>query len=803
MPPSKAKDKEKKKTDKIVWNNNDCRADVCIRPPGTSSWVQCDYCSGWYHIDCLFMEFSDDIKDDKEFFCPNCRPEKEKELNDVRAKLHQKVEELAARQIEFGGLTIDRDMFREKKTANSYNYSTEFPPTLRDLAVRLKNKLKHKTIADFKYDYKTMCKRLTSDLKDEWESRVQMIEWELDDLAEDVFKPDSPSPEPSPSPSPTPAPDPTPLEYDLDKVKKETLGGSLGPGCEFCMKKFKANLVYGCKRNHQICDSCRKVHPGCICPLCQQNHGDRRRLFLDNTTSLIWRVANMSKSEVDMLELSNMSMQQRVKKKSPAGPASRKKKRKEGVESMESPMITNVWSYNESVEGSCDQIDVSGPIIKQEPNFPVPGQGQGPQEVHQGYEPQLLTTTTHQTLHSQAGVPTLDMSCVLGEEALSGQLLQLIDTSVVASSPPDTICSGVPDTLLQDPGDPLDQEPTNYNDPDTYEHNYSQQEQLQGDGEQQVVSLSEAEISQHIQSLQTPVQVTDTERRLLILKEELHKLVGLSARGAQVGHQVEQRRQEIHQLEAQLRGSECHEVIDPYYALSQLQSTAPSLAQPITNKAVSFNQQLGNMSWAQFKARATNKPQSTTSTSTYSSTNEPQSVLTKPTSSTSSSNNVTNQPVHQIQSHQFASSSTSQADVLARARKVLEARGCRCEGLLSVQEHSYTGPLSFSLLKNYVGNDLEWRPFLALFAANGTEMYQFQLGRAGHVFYIRAGTSHIENCRDRWSIQLSSPGCQVVTKGGLFTYLGPDMGDSCTPPHVLPTSIGPGDIRQYTVTVVQ
>ena len=49
----------------------------------------------------------------------------------VRERLARKVEELADTQEEFGGLTISREMFKEKKNAGQYNYTTDFPPTLR------------------------------------------------------------------------------------------------------------------------------------------------------------------------------------------------------------------------------------------------------------------------------------------------------------------------------------------------------------------------------------------------------------------------------------------------------------------------------------------------------------------------------------------------------------------------------------------------------------------------------------------------------------------------------------------------
>ena len=39
-PPSK-KGRGKKKS--VVWNDNDCRADVCLRPPGTSRYLWCSF----------------------------------------------------------------------------------------------------------------------------------------------------------------------------------------------------------------------------------------------------------------------------------------------------------------------------------------------------------------------------------------------------------------------------------------------------------------------------------------------------------------------------------------------------------------------------------------------------------------------------------------------------------------------------------------------------------------------------------------------------------------------------------------
>ena len=79
-----------------------------------------------YHVECLKLKL-EDIKDDNDFFCPNCISEKKEQFQKIREKLKTLVDELGSRQIEFGGVTIDRDMFKEKKNANPFNYSKDFP----------------------------------------------------------------------------------------------------------------------------------------------------------------------------------------------------------------------------------------------------------------------------------------------------------------------------------------------------------------------------------------------------------------------------------------------------------------------------------------------------------------------------------------------------------------------------------------------------------------------------------------------------------------------------------------------------
>lgn len=113
---------------------------------------------------CLFLteEQMALLDTDKEYYCPYCVQAKIKvirtqlqvtpahrlifqEFDGLRTRLSLKVEGLATVQSEFGGVTIPRDMFEEKKNATSYNYTKEFPPTLRDLVARVRNT--HQTVS--------------------------------------------------------------------------------------------------------------------------------------------------------------------------------------------------------------------------------------------------------------------------------------------------------------------------------------------------------------------------------------------------------------------------------------------------------------------------------------------------------------------------------------------------------------------------------------------------------------------------------------------------------------------------------
>ena len=366
-----------------------------------------------FHVECIKLKV-DDIKEDVDFYCPTCIPVKEEQFQKIKENLKNKVDELATRQNEFGGVTIDRDMFKEKKNANPHNYSKDFPPTLRDLGLRIISH--HKTMTDFKIDYKEMCKQLTENLKDDFESRIQMVEWELDDIIEEVVKEDDSDHDEDKDNTPEESvdnvgdldKDDTEAVVETDPDTSEDVTESLlnhGGLCDNCMTRFSSPIIYNCMRSHRVCYPCRNLINGCICPVCYKQYGDRKRLFQDNTSSMMYRLANASNYDSSKLNLKSLHSKRRVKnsKKSAAG----------------SPMIMNVWSCS---EGDTNNIVLDADVT-----------------VKKELEDDEVSSNT-----------MVSMSSVIPATELSSNMLTLIDPNVVAS-----------------PEHSSDQEPINYNDTDS------------------------------------------------------------------------------------------------------------------------------------------------------------------------------------------------------------------------------------------------------------------------------------------------------------------------------------------------
>ena len=190
---------------------------------------------------------------------------------------------------------------------------------LRDLCSRIKTK--YICLPDFKYEYQLMCKRLKQELLVDFESRIQFIQFELDDIVEDLFAEDNDEeeeeegaqdePESVPEPETAPVPElkvlndvknikvektddhMTIIHTDLNFEEEEQVvtngGEEVHLTCQYCDMKFNEAGVYSCKRNHRVCSNCRLVNTGCICPVCYSQHGDRKRLALDHAANIFLR----------------------------------------------------------------------------------------------------------------------------------------------------------------------------------------------------------------------------------------------------------------------------------------------------------------------------------------------------------------------------------------------------------------------------------------------------------------------------------------------------------------------------------
>jgi len=117
------------------------------------------------------------------------------------------------------------------------------------------------------------------------------------------------------------------------------------------------------------------------------------------------------------------------------------------------------------------------------------------------------------------------------------------------------------------------------------------------------------------------------------------------------------------------------------------------------------------------------------------------------------------------------------------------------------KEHMSIGVLHFGLHSTYRGPGLEWRPFLGLCTpeGGGPVMYEFELGRAGHYFYIRAFTSFQSCHHHKWEVLLTNSDTHSfdssIEMEGKFDVAGAE------PPKVLPASFDVSDSRSYKIVI--
>ena len=489
------------------------------------------------------------------------------------------------------------------------------------------------------------------------------------------------------------------LEFDLEWVKQEQQqqqqqGESIF--CQHCAGSLSPTACYSCVRRHLVCVTCRSLLPGCVCPVCVEQTGDRRRLF-QGTKGKTRRKEN-SKEALISHGLS---------------------KRKVPVEDVgSSPQIMRVWSCTEentlAVQPSLGEITLEGPVVKQEP-------GERQAEHHQ---------ESHNTTVEREE-QRINMSTVLSKSMMSQQLLDLIDNTLNGGS-----VSRMEETSEE-------QQPTNYND-------------------------TEALAEQQVAKIQSPMLVSSKEKALMSAREKLSSMMmmphsaALEEQMAKMKLRIEVLRKEVQVEEEELHGQHQqvidpwtdqplvqqqqqhleeesqHEVLDPWAALQRLQTTErrTSLEEARrTSLEEARRTSLEEMRRASLegerRASLEGRRSSLESEETQDSWREYKEKAQHAKPGPSKVSNLT--IAHPIQ---------PLPPPLKRAPHHPALRGCRFEPLEPFRDQRFDGRLTFSMLKDYSGNSLEWRSFLQLGQTRtpGIGKFTLQLGRAGPVFYLRYAT---------------------------------------------------------------
>ena len=132
------------------------------------------------------------------------------------------------------------------------------------LTAHLRVRSRHATLGDFRWDCKQLVVRLGPLLKKEHEDRLTYIQWELEDIVEELLKPQEQEEEEEQEQQE--------LEFDLERVKQEAVKEQEQQEHEeemeegFCSHCGSAPGSYSCLRGHPVCANCRAIHPGCVCP---------------------------------------------------------------------------------------------------------------------------------------------------------------------------------------------------------------------------------------------------------------------------------------------------------------------------------------------------------------------------------------------------------------------------------------------------------------------------------------------------------------------------------------------------------
>lgn len=113
-------------------------------------------------------------------------------------------------------------------------------------------------------------------------------------------------------------------------------------------------------------------------------------------------------------------------------------------------------------------------------------------------------------------------------------------------------------------------------------------------------------------------------------------------------------------------------------------------------------------------------------------------------------------------------------------------------------EHVSVGRLPLDLLATYSGPGMEWRRFLTICSpATAGELYLFDVGRAGHLYYLRAYTEDGAAVGAHWRLQIctqNAAAAAVLLEGDINAVGG-------GPPRLLPSALRKVHDQTFRITI--
>jgi hypothetical protein len=159
---------------------------------------------------------------------------------------------------------------------------------------------------------------------------------------------------------------------------------------------------------------------------------------------------------------------------------------------------------------------------------------------------------------------------------------------------------------------------------------------------------------------------------------------------------------------------------------------------------------------------------------------------------------------HYYHYHQSHQSTIASLDSIDTGNGDITNDGSPQVDLLSLEpatgEHVSVGRLPLDLLATYSGPGMEWRRFLTICSpATAGELYLFDVGRAGHLYYLRAYTEEGAAVGAHWRLQIgaesqNAAAAAVLLEGDINAVGGGQ-------PRLLPSALRKAHDQTFRITI--